>query len=120
MRTTIYEPKSGFNGLTLDYDSQTLYWIDAAQIGSMSVDGSDFRVIIPDLGSSGGDAITFHNEMLYWNHFGGRGLFSCSPTASTQPPPITSIISSNVEVYDVQYYSEDRQPLGKQQNLVLW
>ena len=63
------------NGLTLDYQNQVLYWIDAYldKIESSSVDGTN-RTLITNLASSSPNyhpfSMTFFKNILYWSDQG--------------------------------------------------
>lgn len=56
------------NGITIDYATQTLYWIDANldKIESSSVDGSS-RTLISTQFILHPFSISFYNNVLYWS-----------------------------------------------------
>ena len=63
------------NGLTLDYQHQVLYWIDASldKIESSNVDGTN-RTLIANFALSSPNyhpfSMTFFNNILYWSDWG--------------------------------------------------
>ena len=56
-------------GLTLDYQNQVLYWIDATldRIESSNVDGTNRQLIAAFVSNYHAFAISFFNDILYWS-----------------------------------------------------
>ena len=104
-------------GLTIDYSSQTLYWIDARTLGprieSSSVDGSNRRTVttLDDILPWG---MVFYNGNLYWTDRtnGSRTIY----TASTSFPSPRNLLefTFNHAPHGIQVVSSSRQSQGKQ------
>lgn len=96
-------------GLTLDYESQTLYWADQHfnRIESSAVNGSDRQVIVSNLRDPFG--LAFYQGILYWTDTRYSRLYSFSTEDSSAP--LTA--SLGYLPYYIQVVSEERQPLGK-------
>ncbi len=96
------------NGLTLDYQNQTLYWVDRSlsRIESSSVDGSNRRVLLSTTPRPW--AITFYEGILYWTD---DRIYSFSvSTSSASIVQVTPYLGNNP--LDIRAFSDDRQPLG--------
>ena len=104
-------------GLTIDYSSQTLYWIDARSVGprieSSSVDGSNRRTVttLNDLIPWG---IVFYNGNLYWGDRtnGSRTVYIAS-TSFPSPRNLLNFRFTN-QPLGIQVVSSSRQLQGKQ------
>ena len=99
--------------LTLDYDTQTLYWLDASldKLESSHVNGSNRRLLLSTqiyhpLG------ITFYQSRLYWTDWGTKEVLS----ASINLPSTVSKVISGRGVYPrgIFVVSLDKQPAGLQ------
>ena len=103
-------------GITLDYESQTLYWVDYSlnRLESSKTNGSarTYLTAVNDPFD-----ITYFNGMLYWTDFYSNRILSVSLSS----PGIISVLSSNVgyDPYGIHVISEDTQPEGLYQYVVL-
>ena len=69
------------NGLTLDYQNQVLYWIDAIldKIESSNVNGTNRQLIMTLVSSSPNYypfSISYFNNILYWSDWGTDKIHS--------------------------------------------
>ena len=95
------------HGITLDYDSQTLYWIDAGmdRIEMSNVDGSsrtvltNVNVIVIPYG------ITFFDGRLYWTDTSRDQILS----ASVSSPDSVSVLLSVSNPYRLKVVSQNGQ-----------
>lgn len=111
-RTTLHSTGlSVVYGLTLDYDSQTLYWADASynRIESSGVNGSNRQIIVSSLRDPWG--LTFYEDVLYWTDTSFDSIYSLDVANSSALVPQT-ISYLGGDSYDIRIVSEDRQPLG--------
>ena len=102
-------------GLTLDYDTQTLYWTDYIRnrIEKSNADGSN-RMIVTTSMINDAYSITFYNGMLYWtDHSYNRIL-----TASVDTGTSSYLTSATNDMYGITVVTEERQPLGKHYNIM--
>jgi len=99
-------------GLTLDYMSQTLYWMDNCyrRLEKSNVDGSG-RTILAQYGSSISAAysITYFNGTLYLSDTSYDRLIS-TPTESVSVAFFTSVLANNP--YGIEVFAAERQPNG--------
>ena len=96
--------------LTLDIETQTLYWADqsANRIESSSVDGSNRVLLSSD--SQNIYYITFFGGKLYWSDWGLDQILS-SPVAA--PDNITALIERlPYDPNGIQVISLEKQPTG--------
>ena len=101
------------NALTLDYDNQILYWMDANRLESSNADGSNRRFlsttrIFHPFG------ITFFQNRLYWTDWTLNSVLS----APVNRPTAVSVVISNLRLdpMGISVVSVERQPAG----LLLW
>lgn len=97
-------------GLTMDYDSQTLYWIDSSldKLESSSADGSNRRLVtrvnvICPLG------ITFFDRKLFWGDTCHRVIYS---THINSPNTVNSIVSTGNNIHQIRVIAEQSQPVA--------
>lgn len=98
-------------GLTLDYQRQTLYWVDYSnnRIEKSSVTGSNRAVVKTGLRDP--FAVTYHAGILYWTDWYYDRIYSTSANSSTSIVRVTpSSLGGNP--YGIHVLSEERQPLG--------
>ena len=103
-------------GLTIDYSSQTLYWIEGRRVGpridSSSVDGSNRRTVttLDDILPWG---MVFYTGNLYWGDRtnGSRTIY----TASTSFPSPRNLLNFRLtnQPLGMQVVSSSRQLQGK-------
>ena len=89
--------------LTIDYDTQTLYWADFAlnRLESSSIDGSNRTLLNSNLRDP--YAMTFFDGMLYWTDWSYNGIYS---TLTASPSNITSGLFLNADPFGIQVYDE--------------
>lgn len=97
-------------GLTLDYDTQTLYWTDYSlnKIEKSNADGSNRALVTTSLVNDA-YSITFFDGRLYWTDFSYNRILT-SPVNSPRPAYLTDSLN---DIYGITAITEDRQPIGK-------
>ena len=92
-------------GITLDYESQTLYWIDAGmeRIEMSKVDGTG-RTVLKTVNIALNNGIAFFEGKLYWST-SNQILY----TSVNSPNNVTVILNTN-SVYKLKVVSPLRQP----------
>lgn len=98
-------------GLTLDYTSQTLYWMDSCyrRIEKSNVDGSG-RTVLAQYGTiSSPYSLTYFNGTLYLSDTTYDRLIS-TPTESVRVTFFTSVLTNNP--YGIEVFAAGRQPNG--------
>ena len=99
-------------GLTLDYQTQTLYWVDYSlnRLERSSVDGSNRRILTSSLTDPW--SITFFRGILYWTDFRYDRIYSFSTVSS--PASVLQVTSHlGTDPNGLHVVSEERQPLGR-------
>ncbi len=99
------------NGLTIDYQTQRLFWVDANLniIESSNVDGSDRTVVTTQLIIHPFD-ITFHQDRLYWSDWAFKAVLT---THTGEPDNVTLLVTSlPVEPMGISVIASSRQPKG--------
>ena len=97
-------------GLTLDYDTQTLYWTDYSlnKIERSNVDGSN-RTVVTTLLVYDPYSITFYNGSIYWTDFSHNRIL----TTTVNSAAVTSYVGNSInDMYGIKAIAEERQPLG--------
>ena len=97
-------------GLTIDYDTQTLYWTDynLNKIEKSNVDGSN-RTVVTTLLVDDPYSITFYNESVYWTDFRHNRIL----TTRVDSADVTSYVGNAInDMYGIKAIAEERQPLG--------
>ena len=98
-------------GMTLDYDTQTLYWIDSwlRTLESSGVDGSN-RVLLTELPRfSRPWDVTFFEDTLYWTDQRLNAIYS----SSVDSPGNFSIVTQFfTDPFGIKVISERRQMEG--------
>ena len=111
-RTVIHSTGlSNVYGLTLDYQNQTLYWVDYSnnRIERSSITGSNRVTLRTGLRDPWG--VTYHAGRLYWTDWYYDRIYSI---VVTSPASITTITSSSLggNPNGIHVITEERQPLG--------
>ena len=99
------------NALTLDYDNQILYWMDAflKRLESSNADGSNHKLLsTTQLVHPFG--ITFFEKRLYWTDRQTNAIYS----ASVNRPTVVSVVKSGLRLdpMGISVVSAERQPAG--------
>ena len=100
------------NALTIDYESQTLYWADANldKIESSRVDGRN-RILLTSTGIGHAFGMAFHQNVLYvsdWDRFTIRVLNSTGGRVRV----LTQLSTCNL-LFGIQVVDLEHQPMGK-------
>ena len=95
-------------GLTIDYDTQTLYWVDYTldKLESSSTDGTN-RTIVTRASVQCPWGITFFENKLYWGDICRHVIYS---TSVKMPNNVSSLISTSNDPYRLHVISKNRQP----------
>ena len=99
------------NALTLDYPTQTLYWMDASldKLESSSVDGSNRRLLSTTL-IHHPFGITIYQGVLYWTDWALDSILSAQVTS---PGVVSTVLSGLIpNPYGISVVSLNRQPTG--------
>ena len=100
------------NGLTLDYQNQVLYWIDASldKIESSNVDGTN-RTLIANFALSSPNyhplSMTFFNNILYWSDWGTDMIHSIFANGTS----LSSLTERFSLLTSIEVVSKSRQQL---------
>ena len=115
MRTVLHDinlESQEFVGLTLDYTTQTLYWINGHEIHSSNVNGLGRKQLTTELPDYG-YGITAFDNVLYYQDYNYR-IYSVNISSEGG---LVNTLSSSTDVYTcghgIQLISEQRQPQGK-------
>ena len=104
-------------GLTLDFDTQTLYWTDynLNKIEMSNVDGSN-RMVVTTLLVADPYSITFYNGSLYWTDFSYNRIL----TTEVDSADVTSYVGNAInDMYGIKAVTVERQPLGSPTSCLL-
>ena len=108
-------------GITLDYTTQTLYWIDAARlrIESSAVDGSNRQTVTGTVNANNPFGIVYYSGNLYWtNRNSSSNLIYTSSASFPSPRNLLSGFTLNFFPLGIEVVSSSRQLLGKLKNLL--
>ena len=98
------------NGLTLDYQNQVLYWIDASldKIESSNVDGTNRQLITTFvLPVYHAFSMSFFNNILYWSDWGTDLILSMFTNGTS----LTRLLSEFSYPTGIEVVSKSRQQL---------
>ena len=115
-RTVLHNSSLTFpSGITLDYTTQTLYWIDVIQlrIESSGVDGSN-RQIVTTVNANNPWGIVYYSGNLYWtDRNSNRSLIYTSSARFPSPRNLLSGFTLNFLPLGIEVVSSSHQLLGK-------
>ncbi len=96
-------------GLTLDYDTQTLYWVDYTldNLESSNADGTNRR-LLTRVNIQCPYGITFFDQKPFW---GDHCQYIIYSTPVDTPNDVGTVISTENYPYRIHVISEDRQPI---------
>lgn len=100
------------NDITIDYQSQTLYWVDASldKMESSFVNGSGRHVVKTDL-IVHPFSITIHEGVLYWTDWDIKSVLF---TQVTNPDNFGVLVSSlDTQPMSVKVVGLEAQPVGE-------
>jgi len=98
------------NALTLDYSSQTLYWMDASldKLESSSVNGFNRRLLSTNSRIQHPFGITIYQSVLYWSDWQSNSILSARVTS---PGTVSTVLSGLLlDPMGIHVVSLDRQP----------
>lgn len=97
-------------GLTLDYDTQTLYWVDYSldNLETSNADGTNRRVLTK-VNVACPYRITFFDQKLYWGDLCHHVIYS---THINSPLSVSTVIATGSDPYCMHMISEERQPIA--------
>lgn len=98
------------NGLTLDYDHQRIYWIDARSdsIHTTNYDGLDHHVVMKDHDLlSHPFAITLFENYVYWTDWRTNSVVRANKWTGGDVSVIQRTLS---QPFDIQVFHSSRQP----------
>ncbi len=97
-------------GITLDFESQTLFWVDYTinRIERSSVNGTNRQIVTTTLVNNG-YSITYFKNRLYWTDLSYSRILTAPSTPSTSTYYLTSSFGSMIGIKSI---TEERQPLG--------
>lgn len=111
-RTTLHSTGlSNVVGLTLDYQNQTLYWMEYTYYGRIErslVNGSNRETILGS-GLYYPWALSYFAGTLYLTEYNNRRIKS---VIVTQPITINPIVSTGNNPYDIKVIAEEKQQIG--------
>ena len=96
-------------GLTLDYTTQTLYWIDYTldKLESSNADGTN-RMLLTRVNIQCPGGITFFDQKLYWGDLCQHVIYT---TFVNSPNSVSTLVSTGNTPYRLHVISEERQPI---------
>jgi len=101
------------NGLTIDYDSDTIYWADASldRIESIDISGtvSQRKVILSSTQVQHPYAITFYNKQLYWDDWSKHAILKVDAPSGNHDDYVINYVSNAM---DIKAFSSNRQKAG--------
>ncbi len=94
-------------GITLDYSSQTLFWIDYTldNLEASNVDGTNRR-ILTRVNVVCPYGLTFFNKKLYWGDLCNHVIYS---TSIDSPNSVSTVVSVGNDPYRLRVISQDAQ-----------
>ena len=95
-------------GLTVDYSSQNLYWIDSSLdvLETSSVDGNN-RKILTRANVVCPYGLAYFNQSLYWGDTCHNVIYT---TSVSSPNNVTVLVSTNSAPYRIRTIAEQMQP----------
>ena len=96
--------------LTIDYESQTLYWADYSlnRLESSNTDGSNRR-LLTTTNIQSIYAISFFAGNLYWTDWHFNGIHTIPSSA---PNNATFLLNFGGDPYDISVFYDEEQPQG--------
>ena len=104
------------NGITLDYNTQTLYWVEANldRLESSAIDGSNRSVLNSAVHHPFG--ITLFMNTLYWSDWFNGTVVNASLSNATT---VSVVYQAAYRPNGLRVVSEQRQPLGTFPSMVI-
>jgi hypothetical protein len=104
------------NGLTIDYVSRRIYWIDSKlhRIGTANLDGSDIsHVLVDSTEIKQPFSIAVFEDSLYWTDWHSNSIKSVNKLTGHKPKTISI---GSYSVMDIKVFHEQKQEKGFKQN----
>ena len=97
--------------ITLDYESQVLYWADYTlnRIERSNVNGSNRQVVTTTLVNNA-YSMTYFNGRLYWTDLSYRRILTAPSTPSTSTSYLTGTLGT---IIGIKAVTDEKQPQGK-------
>ena len=97
------------SGITLDYDTQTLYWVDWGykKLEKSNADGSN-RMVLTAVNIQCPFAIAVFNQRVYWGEFCQNVIFTISLNS---PNNVSILVDTEITNYRFKLVSEEKQPI---------
>jgi len=111
LRTVIHDTDvTSPSALTIDYDSQTIYWADYAldRLEGSNVDGSN-RKLLTNLNIFDPFAMTFYSGILYWTD---TSTYSVHSVPVNSPDSVKTIRYVGYRPYGIRAVAKERQTEG--------
>ena len=106
-------PDGGWpNGLTCDYVSERVYWIDAKSdsVHTITYDGEDYRLILRDAQNMAHPfAISIFESHIYWTDWRNTNIYRANKWNGSE---VTLIEDTNNQPFDLKVVHSSRQPKG--------
>ena len=98
------------NGLTIDYTTDRIWWVDAklATVESADFNGHYRRVMLRGLHHPFG--ITIFQSNIYWTDWSKEAVYKANKYNGSE---ITLLVENLRTPMDIVVYSRQRQPVGK-------
>ena len=96
-------------GLTLDYTTQTLYWIDYTlnKLESSNADGTN-RIFLTRVNVQCPWGITFFDQKLYWSDHCQNVIYTTFVSSTNS---VSTLVSTGNTPYRLHVISKERQPI---------
>ncbi|XP_066928142.1 low-density lipoprotein receptor-related protein 1-like [Clytia hemisphaerica] len=100
------------NGLTIDYDTDTIYWVDAKTdiIVQMDLDGGNIKILKDGKTNQRINhpyAITYFQQHLYWTDWSSKAILKLA--LKEKGMPITTVRDKLDNIRDLHAYDKSRQ-----------
>ena len=98
------------NGLTIDYESGRIYWVDAThgKIESVNYDGHDREVIVSGLPNP--YSVSVSKDHLFWTDWSSRTLNMCNKVTGSQRKELFKVLAKGALPNVIHVYDASRQP----------
>lgn len=97
------------NGITIDFSSDRVYWVDASQdyIGSCDLDGKSFtKVLKDDSRASHPFAVAVYKDLMYWDDWKVNSVFSADKELGIM---IHALAENMTSLMDIKVYGHSIQ-----------
>ena len=99
-------------GMTVDYDSQVLYWADYSYNRiEMSFTNGSSRSVLTSSGVTDPFGITYHAGRLYWTDWTYHRIYTLSVSSPSIVTQVTGSLGN--DLYGIHVVTQERQPDGE-------